>query len=477
MTAGEILQSEPLHPRSHLRWLAAIPILSGALWLMQAAGLGLLGFIILLPIGGGLLASALAGILWPGDLRINQTLALCGLLGVLVSMPLVIWLGLWPALWLAFAAAASVLCAGASAFDQEPGYAEVPRPELRPRLAALVALDEAILGFEQFSIQVPSGDKAEALVGEILDGLDLFSDRGWLEDPAGYHALPPSLSDPAQSVRRAGGINYEHLSFESLYEPHDEEPGRERWLGYESNRTAHAYVMRNQEADRPWLICCNGYRSGNPAMDLRLFRRYHEQLGLNVLIPVLPLHGPRKIGRVSGEGFLGGQILDSLHAEAQAIWDIRRLAQWIESQGASAVGAYGLSLGGYTTALLACLQPGLRCAVAGIPVADFARLFWRHGPRAGMNNLESLEMDQPLVQRLLRPISPLHQAPLVPHAGRMIFGGTADRLVSPDQVRDLAEHWEHPRMVWYAGGHMSFFLDERVNQGIDETLREAQLLA
>ncbi|MEE3326631.1 MAG: alpha/beta hydrolase [Myxococcota bacterium] len=472
---SEILETDPQRPQSRSPWLAIIPLLAGALWLLQAAGLGLLGFILLLPIGGGLLASGLAQLLWAGDLRINQTLALCGLLGVLLSFPLVIWLGLWSALWLAATAAGSILCAGASAVAQEPDYARVPRPELGPRLAGLVAMDEATLGFEQFSIRVPSGDKAEELVGEVLDGLDLFAERGWLENPAEYHLTPPPLVDPRITVRRTGKTDYEHLSFESLYTPHPDEPGKERWLGYENNRTAHAYVMRQAEESRPWLICCNGYRSGSPAMDVRLFRRYHEELGLNVLIPVLPLHGPRKIGRISGEGFLSSQILDSLHAEAQAMWDIRRMHDWIRSQDAPAVGAMGLSLGGYTTALLSCLEPGLACAIAGIPVADFSRLFWRHGPRSGIKTLESLELDQLLVERLLRPVSPLKLKPQVPHARRMIFGGTADRLVSPDQVRDLIEHWEHPRTVWYEGGHMSFFLDERVNQGIDETLREAGL--
>jgi dienelactone hydrolase len=100
-----------------------------------------------------------------------------------------------------------------------------------------------------------------------------------------------------------------------------------------------------------------------------------------VLIPVLPLHGPRRIGRMSGDGFLSGNVLDTIHAEAQAVWDARRLIGWARAEGAPLVGVHGLSLGGYTTALLASLQEGLSCVIAGIPVADLARTFWRHGPR------------------------------------------------------------------------------------------------
>jgi hypothetical protein len=42
------------------------------------------------------------------------------------------------------------------------------------------------------------------------------------------------------------------------------------------------------------------------------------------------------------------------------------------------IGVYGLSLGGYNTALLACLED-LACAILGIPATDFTGLTWRHG--------------------------------------------------------------------------------------------------
>ena len=70
-------------------------------------------------------------------------------------------------------------------------------------------------------------------------------------------------------------------------------------------------MLRHREGDRPWLICNNGYRTGIPQLDLRVFWHYYETLGLNVLIPVLPLHGPRRFGRSSVEGCFSGEVLDS----------------------------------------------------------------------------------------------------------------------------------------------------------------------
>ena len=49
---------------------------------------------------------------------------------------------------------------------------------------------------------------------------------------------------------RVLNMRFEHLTFPSGYEPHAGEPGRERWLSYEANRTAHAWVVRSRQPGR-----------------------------------------------------------------------------------------------------------------------------------------------------------------------------------------------------------------------------------
>ena len=58
-----------------------------------------------------------------------------------------------------------------------------------------------------------------------------------------------------------------------------------------------------------------------------------------------------------------------MHALTQTAWDIRRLLAWLRDEGAERVGITGLSLGGYSTALVASLEDNLECAIAGIPAA------------------------------------------------------------------------------------------------------------
>jgi hypothetical protein len=292
--------------------------------------------------------------------------------------------------------------------------------------------------------------------------------------------MPPALSAPQLRRRRIRNVEYEHLSFESEYAPDAEEPGCERWLSYAPNRVAHAWMVRHAGPPRPWIVCIHGFQMGAPIIDLVAFppEYFHTRLGLNMLLPILPLHGPRKIGRRSGDGFIAGEALDTIHAEAQAMWDIRRLLGWLRSeQAAPAVGVVGLSLGGYNAALLASLADDLACVVAGIPLTDFTRAIFRHGPALHLADALHHGVEEGDIRRISSVISPLDIPPRVPHEHRYIFGATGDRLVPPDQVRDLWEHWERPAIAWYPGGHLTFRAHASVRRMMRTALRESGLAA
>jgi len=228
------------------------------------------------------------------------------------------------------------------------------------------------------------------------------------------------------------------------------------------------------DPSRPWLVAINGYRMGMPLTDLALFdpRYYHRRLGLNLLIPVLPLHGPRRAGALSGDGYLDADPVVFTYAEAQAIWDIRRLVGWARAQGAPRIGVMGLSLGGYNAALLASVEDGLECAIAGIPVVDFSRILTRHGSPKLRRELDELGLDEEALFEMLRPVAPLVLEPKVALPARAIFGGVADRVVPPEHQRDLIAHWGSPRHAWYQGGHVTFRLDPAIRRLVHDVLSE-----
>jgi hypothetical protein len=350
----------------------------------------------------------------------------------------------------------------------------IPVPTGGLKLASKVALDELFLATELASATFVSLRDHRRVGREIDEAVSLYQRRGWL-----YHLSPLPLRVAQLKHLSSAWGRYQHLSFESGYEPHPEEPGRDRWLSHRENHTAHAWLFQHRGEPRPWLVCVPGYRMGTPAVDFTGFRArwLHDKLGLNVAIPVMPLHGPRRVGRRGGDGFLSGDFIDTIHAQAQAAWDVRRLVAWLRSKESPAVGVYGVSLGGYTTALLAGLEENLDCVIAGIPATDFLRLLQRHAPSFLMRAAERFHFPFEKIEQMLRVVSPLAIAPRVPHERRYLYAGIADRLASPDHARDLWQHWERPRLAWYEGGHVSFLWEARVEALIREALHKCGLIS
>lgn len=354
----------------------------------------------------------------------------------------------------------------------------VPQPKRGLRLLAKIALDDLFLASEMITAPFVPYRELGRIATEISDALQLFEARGWLAEPSRYHRNPPPLRAGALERVRGPWLDYQHLSYESGYAPDPEEPGAERWLRYEANRTAHARLLEHPGETRPWLVCVPGYRMGQTTVDFAgLHSRWlHRSLGLNVAIPILPFHGPRAHGRRGGDGFLTGDFMDTIHAQAQAVWDTRRLIRWLRLRGAPRIGVYGVSLGGYTTALIASLESDLRCAIAGIPAADFVRLITAHVPGFLLAGARRLGFALDEIERLLRVISPLALTPRVPHRHRYLYAGLADGLASPDHARDLWLHWGRPRMAWYPGGHVSFLWERTVRNLLEEALDSSGLM-
>jgi len=351
-------------------------------------------------------------------------------------------------------------------------------PVLRPTvaLAGHALLDEVVLAGFRLRPPAGAGVIAARVEQEARAALELYEQAGWCDEPERYHLPLPTLSDVTTRNAETRRLTYERLSFESEYEPHAGEPGRARWLGYTANRRACAWMLRHDE-QRPWLISVHGARMGRPNMDLALLRArwLHEDLGLNVVFPVLPLHGPRRRGVSKGATFPGQDVLDNVHAAAQSVSDIRRLVSWIRAGDPdAAIGITGVSLGGYVTSLVASLEDGLACAIAGVPAVDLVDLIEHH---AGLAPDDERRRMVTLAKRLGRVVSPLELTPRVPLEGRFVYAGLADRLVHPrHQVLRLWEHWGRPAIAWYEGGHAGFSRSKPIGRFVLEALVQSGLV-
>jgi hypothetical protein len=358
--------------------------------------------------------------------------------------------------------------------DREPGELPVARPTIA--LATHAFRDELVLTGFRLQRSAPSARSLERVNREVSEALEFYGHKGWLQHPEGFFAAPPPLTDITIRPVNSMGRTYERFAFDSGYEPHPGEPGSERWLSYTANKREYGLMLRHREP-RPWLVCVHGAVMGRGALDLTLFRAWHlhRDLGLNVVLPVLPMHGPRARGLPKGFAFPSGDVMNEAHLVAQAVWDIRRLLSWIRSQEPdSMIGLNGLSLGGFISSLVASLDDGLTCAILGVPVADLFELVGRH---AGLSRRDPARETLKLAQPIGRMISPLSLTPRVPMQGRFIYAGVADRLVHPrEQVTRLWEHWGRPEIQWYQGGHTGFFQSQPVQRFVDNALAQSGLV-
>jgi len=353
---------------------------------------------------------------------------------------------------------------------------DVPLPRRSPMTSAHVMLDELVVGgFHAIRGSVTPQD-LDRIEEETTQALAIFRARGWLANPRSFHRDPISPEAVASGRRRVGTSVFETLRFASGWTPHWGEPGRDRWLNYEQNARVRVLMLRHQDGPRPWVVCVHGAEmGGRPVIDTRILRARHlyRDLGLNVVIPVLPLHGPRRPRERANLGFPGFDFVDDVHGLAQAAWDVRSLLAWIRTQEPTAIGVNGFSMGGYVTALVAGLDQPLDAVIAGCPAVDLPALFRRNAPR-GIRDDDRMNALLAVGEQLFRVVSPLSFRSATPAERSFLYGGLADRLADPvEQVAELGRHWGEPNMLWFDGGHVTHAISSEVSIFVDSALRRS----
>ncbi len=287
--------------------------------------------------------------------------------------------------------------------------AGVPRVRVTAAVRAHIAADEATLATFRRLRKPPGDDDLDRIVEEVDLARDHFARAGWLDDPGSYHRAPEPLTQPELRPSRAAQLRVERMKFSSGWAPPADVPGRERWLSYQANTLGRATVLRHRDESRPWVVCIHGTGMGRDA-DLRSFRARHlfEDLGCNVVLPILPLHGPRREPKRSTAQFPSIDPLDNVHGLAQAAHDVRRILGWIRMQSPSAIAVQGVSLGGYVAALVAGLAEPLDCVIAIIPATDFPTLFRSQTPPRMTRRLTPILEPATALHRV---VSPLEFAP------------------------------------------------------------------
>ena len=323
-----------------------------------------------------------------------------------------------------------------------------------PLTWATLAVDELTVSAAYLLTRRSAEQVSEQAVEDTSAAVAALRGIGAIEDPRLVHPAPGPPTEVRVTRRRRAGIDFEHLSFVSQYQPPVELAGAQRWADGEANRRTHAYLLRHGDRPRPWAVVLHGHRMGEPR-DLRLLgsRRLQRDLGVDVAHLVLPMHGPR--GRGGGQPFPGVDPVTNLLGMGQAVLDARTLIAWLRLGDRMPVGVYGVSLGGHVAGLLAGLDSELRAVVAGVPTSDLSTMLAdTMRARWGEETVQASHVLDPDARTLSRIVSPLAFPPLLDRKQLFIYAAIGDRLVTPQQAVALWEHWDRPDIQWLQGGHI-----------------------
>jgi len=295
---------------------------------------------------------------------------------------------------------------------------------------------------------------------ERREALRLYGEPAPVRDARSFFAEPPAPQVDVRHRARLKRGRREQLCWDSGYRTWDRHYQAE-YDGYGRNRTAWAEAWRHEGFGRRTIVCVNAWMTGSFALQRRLYtaRRLYES-GLDVVLFMLPFHGPRNPAgsRFGGQLFPGTSPRRTNEAFGQTIWDLRSLLAWLQAEGSGPVGVMGMSLGGYTAAVAASVEPRLDFAVAMIPLVSVADLLWTHGAKNPLRQeAEANGFTLEVLRSLYSAHSPLELEPVLPRERLMLVAGRGDRICPPDHVEKLRAHWKGSRVHWFDGSHILHF--------------------
>lgn len=254
-------------------------------------------------------------------------------------------------------------------------------------------------------------------------------------------AIEPTLREVRRGVFDA--------SWDSTFEPFNPDVS-EKYLREVDNKTARARLFLGG-GKRPAVIAIHGYLGGYYVFEEATWPiAWMQKRGLDVALPVLPFHAQRGGQRRGAPPFPSADPRLTNEGFRQAAADIVGLAKWLRERGAPAVGVIGVSLGGYTSSLLATVSDAFDFVVPMIPlasVADFAREQGRLGTG------DEVEEQHAALEKANWIVSPLARPLKVQKSRALVVAAENDCITPQSHARRLATHFDC-EMMTIAGGHL-----------------------
>lgn len=292
---------------------------------------------------------------------------------------------------------------------------------------------------------------------------EIYCSKASQGDPSAFFWEPPkhvgvTESSPGWPSFHPKNGTCTELSFESPFVPVNPSL-RDKYRKNKNNMRAVAQYWRHDNGPRPTIAVIHGFMADPYWLNsVFLALPWFYQQGYDILLYTLPHHGARR-GRFapfSGHGYFAGGISNINETVAHAIYDFRIFMNYLESRGVGKIGVTGISLGGYTTALLASVEKRLAFAIPNVPVVSLFDLMLQWFPasmvlKSGLR-LSGISVKE--ARHMMAVHCPLTYQPVLSKDKLMIIGGAGDRLAPPKHSRLLWDHWDRCKIHWFPGNHV-----------------------
>src|SRR5690349_11688926 len=295
---------------------------------------------------------------------------------------------------------------------------------LRTALASVVGA--AML--PQVALAALTGSRAK----EQHDALRFYAELGAAKDP--MLSFPAPTERPRVSSRPANPVaewiangHVHNIRFNSSF--HAVNPAmRERCGSYARNNVVHAQHWRHDDGPHPTLCLIHGFMGSAYLFNGLFFSLpWFYRSGYDIMLYTLPFHGRRaeKYSPYSGYGLFANGFASFAEAMAQAVYDFRSLMDYLEFTGVDRIALTGMSLGGYTAALIACAEDRIQAVIPNVPVVMPEKLvdeWWPANMLVALGDKLS-DTDDELQTAAAMFHSPLNYPALVGKDRRLIIAG------------------------------------------------------
>jgi len=356
----------------------------------------------------------------------------------------------------------------------DAGSAGLPDPSELTLLQRVVVDASAVadIGLRTAISSVVGAAVAPTVIGTALrpsrsrrerENISFYADLSRHKDPALSFPRPENI--PSISSRAANPIaeyiahgKVHNNSFPSTFEPINPAM-RDQWRHYRRNNIVRFQHWRHDDSPRPTLCVIHGFM-GSPYLVNGLFFSlpWFYKSGYDVLLYTLPFHGRRaeRLSPFSGYGYFAGGMSGFAEAMGQAVYDFRTILNWLRHTGVERTALTGISLGGYTSALVSSVDDRLEAVIPNVPLVNPESAFDEWWPASVVVQLArafgGMSRDESYAGFSYH--SPLNYKPLVPKDRRLIITGLGDRLAPPSHAEALWKHWDHCALHWFPGNHV-----------------------